>query len=82
GRWYIPRRDPRWLRRNALVALGNVGDGADPAVRATLDRYAEGDDDLLAEPPKRKSSGGGPPAPPTGIDEPRSRRRKRRSRPS
>ena len=25
GRWYIPRRDPRYLRRNALVVLGNVG---------------------------------------------------------
>lgn len=23
--WYIPRRDPRFLRRNALVALGNSG---------------------------------------------------------
>lgn len=25
GRWYIAERDPRWLRRNALVILGNVG---------------------------------------------------------
>ena len=25
GRWYIAGRDPRYLRRNALVALGNVG---------------------------------------------------------
>lgn len=49
GRWYIPRREPRWLRRNALVALGNVGRGDDPAVVATLDRYATGDDDVLAE---------------------------------
>ena len=31
GRWYLAERDPRYLRRNALVALGNVGDGADPA---------------------------------------------------
>ena len=29
GRWYVPRRQPRYLRRNALLALGNVGDGAD-----------------------------------------------------
>ncbi|MGN6692854.1 MAG: tRNA epoxyqueuosine(34) reductase QueG [Aquihabitans sp.] len=36
GRWYIPERDPRYLRRNALVVLGNTGDGADPAVRAAL----------------------------------------------
>ena len=27
-RLYVPRNDPRWLRRNALVALGNVGAGA------------------------------------------------------
>lgn len=47
GRWYIPRRDPRHLRRNALVVLGNVGDAADPAQRATLARWCEDDDDLL-----------------------------------
>jgi epoxyqueuosine reductase len=30
GHWYIPRRQPRHLRRNALVALGNAGGtGAD-----------------------------------------------------
>ncbi len=23
GRWYIPKRDPRWVRRNALIVLGN-----------------------------------------------------------
>ena len=28
SRWYIPRRDVRYVRRNALVVLGNVGDGA------------------------------------------------------
>ena len=49
GRWYIAERDPRYLRRNALVALGNVGDAADPAAVVTLDRYARGDDALLAE---------------------------------
>ena len=36
GRWYIARRDPDHLRRNALVVLGNVGDGADPAVAEAL----------------------------------------------
>jgi epoxyqueuosine reductase len=25
ARLYVPRNDPRWLRRNAVVALGNVG---------------------------------------------------------
>jgi len=33
GRWYIPRRDPDIIRRNAYVVLGNIGDGADPATR-------------------------------------------------
>jgi epoxyqueuosine reductase len=36
GRWYIPRRQPRYLRRNALVVLGNVGDPADPRVTAAV----------------------------------------------
>jgi epoxyqueuosine reductase len=49
GRWYIAQRDPRWLRRNALVALGNVGDPHDATVTATLDRYATAPDELLAE---------------------------------
>jgi epoxyqueuosine reductase len=49
GRWYIPARDPRYVRRNAIVALGNIGDGDDPAVVATLARYRSGDDALLAE---------------------------------
>ena len=49
GRWYIAGRDPRWLRRNALVVLGNVGDGADERTVATLARYRDGGDDVLAE---------------------------------
>lgn len=47
GRWYIPRREPRYLRRNALVVLGNVGDATDPTHRAALTRWATHDDDLL-----------------------------------
>ncbi len=49
GRWYIPDRDPRYLRRNALVALGNVGDGSDPATVEVLRRWLRTDDPLLAE---------------------------------
>jgi epoxyqueuosine reductase len=45
-RLYVPRNDPRWLRRNALVALGNVGG---PEHRAVLERHADADDELLAE---------------------------------
>jgi epoxyqueuosine reductase len=45
-RLYVPRRDARYLRRNALVALGNVGRGQDAAL---ADPYAEGDDELLRE---------------------------------
>jgi epoxyqueuosine reductase len=47
-RLYVPRNDPRWLRRNALVALGNVG-RPEPRTRAALRRYADGGDELLAE---------------------------------
>ena len=36
GRWYIPRREARYLRRNALVVLGNVADGRDPRVVGAL----------------------------------------------
>jgi epoxyqueuosine reductase len=49
GRWYVPERDPRYLRRNALVALGNVGDGDDPATAATLRHWIWSGDALLAE---------------------------------
>jgi epoxyqueuosine reductase len=43
-RLFVPRNDPRYLRRNALVALGNAG--GDPELAR---RYAEGDDPLLRE---------------------------------
>jgi len=49
GRWYIPRRDPRYLRRNALVVLGNSGRGADPDVVAAVRRYQSCGDLLLEE---------------------------------
>jgi len=48
-RWYIPDRDPRWLRRNALVVLGNIAFGDDSEVIAILERYGSGSDPLLAE---------------------------------
>jgi len=45
-RLYVPRNDPRYLRRNALVAVGNVG-GAEH--RPLLERFAAGEDELLRE---------------------------------
>lgn len=39
GRWYVPKRDPDHLRRNALLVLGNVGDSRDRDVVAAVDRY-------------------------------------------
>jgi epoxyqueuosine reductase len=43
-RLFVPRNDPRYLRRNALVVLGNTG--GDPGL---AEPYAEGDDPLLRE---------------------------------
>lgn len=47
GAWYIPKRDPRYLRRNALVVLGNVGDARSTQDRSLIDRYLQSGDDLL-----------------------------------
>ena len=47
GRWYIPRREPRYLRRNALVVLGNVGDGNAPEVESALRRALADPDPML-----------------------------------
>ncbi len=48
GRWYIPARDPRYLRRNALVVLGNSADGSDPEVVRTVRRHQRHPDAMLA----------------------------------
>lgn len=47
GRWYIPRRQPRYLRRNALIVLGNVGDNNQPRVRAAVKRALNDTDPLI-----------------------------------
>ena len=36
GRWYIPRRDPLYLRRNALLVLANTARPDDPRVAAAV----------------------------------------------
>ena len=45
-RLYVPRNDPRYLRRNALVAAGN---SSDVRLAPVVGRYAESGDELLAE---------------------------------
>lgn len=47
GRWYVADRDPRWVRRNALVALGNVGHADDADVRRCLAHHARHNDPML-----------------------------------
>ena len=47
GRWYIPRREARYLRRNALVVLGNVADAQDPRVVSALRRALASPDELV-----------------------------------
>ena len=47
GRWYIAERDPRYLRRNALVALGNTGSGTDPDVVRRMRRALDDPDPLI-----------------------------------
>lgn len=44
-RWYVPSRRMRFVRRNALVALGNSGDESSLDL---LSGYVEHDDELLA----------------------------------
>jgi epoxyqueuosine reductase len=45
-RLFVPRNDARYLRRNALVALGNVGGAAEVA---EAERFAADDDPLLRD---------------------------------
>jgi epoxyqueuosine reductase len=47
GRWYIPERAPRYLRRNALVVLGNIGEAHDPTVEHIVERYLDDPDPML-----------------------------------
>ena len=45
-RLYVPRNDARWLRRNALVAAGNVGTAE---LVPAVERLAAGDDPMLQD---------------------------------
>ena len=47
GRWYIPGRQFRYVRRNALIVLGNTADPGDPAVEAILRRCLADEDSIV-----------------------------------
>jgi epoxyqueuosine reductase len=49
GRWYIPRRQARYLRRNALVAIGNVADPADADVQRVVGTAQSSPDPIVKE---------------------------------
>ncbi len=45
--WYIADRDPKWLRRNALIILGNVANASDQDTQNILKRYLVDHDPIL-----------------------------------
>jgi len=47
GAWYIADRDPRYLRRNALVAMANSAPTGDDQAAALIGRYLSDPDPLL-----------------------------------
>jgi epoxyqueuosine reductase len=49
GHWYVAGRDFRWLRRNALVVVGNVAVPGDRRALAVIELYRSGIDPILAE---------------------------------
>ena len=48
GHWYVPRRQPSYLRRNALIVLGNVGDPEIAAVDEVLRQSLASPSDVVA----------------------------------
>ncbi len=47
GRWYIPKRDPSYIRRNALVILGNIGDSRSSKTKNILECYLKSPNEIL-----------------------------------
>ena len=47
GQWYIPKRDPRYLRRNALLVLGNMGKPTDRRTQRVVKRWLSSSDSML-----------------------------------
>jgi epoxyqueuosine reductase len=49
GAWYIPRREPRYVRRNALVVLGNLAPPMPSELVDCLRRWLGSEDPMLVE---------------------------------
>ncbi|GAC1531571.1 MAG: tRNA epoxyqueuosine(34) reductase QueG [Acidimicrobiales bacterium] len=47
GRWYVQQRQARFLRRNALVVLGNTADPTDPRTAQLVRRWLHTSDPLV-----------------------------------
>jgi hypothetical protein len=45
--WYIAERNPDWVRRNALLVLGNISEGTDARVVKAIARFIEHPDPML-----------------------------------
>ena len=45
--WYVAERNPDWVRRNALIVLGNVGEPSSARVRSIVSSYLEHPDPML-----------------------------------
>jgi epoxyqueuosine reductase len=47
GRWYIAGRDPRWVRRNALVVIGNAASLHNEKAQAVVAAHVHSADPIL-----------------------------------
>ena len=45
--WYVHERDPLWIRRNALIIVGNTADPAHPQVPTLLAQYISSTEPIL-----------------------------------
>ncbi|MCH7788246.1 MAG: tRNA epoxyqueuosine(34) reductase QueG [Acidobacteria bacterium] len=48
GRWYIPRREPRYLRRNALLVIANTAQPEDQRVEGVVCSALASNDEIIA----------------------------------
>jgi len=47
GRWYIAGRDPRWVRRNALIVIGNTASLHNEKAKAVVATHMQSPDPVL-----------------------------------